>query len=112
MLDDRLNRSPRKVSIIEVADKHVLKDGKREVAMYLIESKHSVATLIGYVPDASLGFVTDIFSNNAALPAKPTPGHIELVQGTRKWGITPERFAPGHGSVAEYAPLVKLVGGQ
>ena len=111
-LDDRLHRNPRKASIIEVADKHVLKDGKREVAMYLIDSKHSVATLIGYVPDASLGFVTDIFSNNAPLPAKPLPGHIELVQGTKKLGITPQRFAPGHGAVADYAPLVRLVEGQ
>src|SRR5688572_32979650 len=111
MLDDRLNRSPRKVSIVEVADKHVLKDGKREVAMYLIDSKHSVATLIGYVPDANLGFVTDIFSTNAPLPPKPSPGHIELVQGTKKWGINPARFAPGHGAPADYAPLVKLVEG-
>ena len=111
MLDDRLSRTPRKASIVEVADKHVLRDGKREVHMYLIDSTHSAATLIGYVPDASIGFVTDIFSTTAPLPPKPTQNHIDLVNGTKKHGINPERFAPGHGSVAPYAPLVRLVGG-
>jgi glyoxylase-like metal-dependent hydrolase (beta-lactamase superfamily II) len=112
VLDDRLNRSPRKPNVIEVEGKHVLKDGKREVHMYHIDSKHSIATLIGYIPDASLGFVTDIFSTNVPLPPKASAGHVELVQGTKKWGITPERFAPGHGSVAPFAPLVKLVEGR
>jgi len=112
MLDDRLSRTPRKVNIVEVDGKHVLKDGKREVHMYLIESEHALATLIGYVPDASIGFVTDIFSTNAPLPPKATQNHIDLVNGTKKWGINPERFAPGHGSVAPYAPLVKLVEGK
>lgn len=111
-LDDRLNRKPRKPNIIEVEGKHVIKDGKREVHAYHIDSKHSIATLIGYIPDASLGFVTDIFSTNVPLPPKASPGHVELVQGTKKWGITPARFAPGHGSVADYAPLVKLVEGK
>jgi len=111
MLEDRLHRTPRKANIIEVNDKYVLKDGKREIGMYLIESQHSIATLIGYVPDANIGFVTDIFSTNVPLPNKPLPGHVDLVKGTKKWGITPERFAPGHGSVAPYAPLVKLVEG-
>lgn len=111
MLDDRLHRKPRKASIIEVADKHVLKDARREVHVYHIDSQHSIATLIAYVPDASLGFVTDIFSTTSPLPAKPTAGHVDLVKGTKKWGIAPERFAPGHGAVAPYAPLVRLVEG-
>jgi len=110
-LNDRLNRNPRKANIIEVSGKHVLKDGKREVHAYHIDSQHSIATLIGYVPDAKLGFVVDIWSTNAPLPPKPTPGHRDVVAGMKKWGVTPERFAHGHGSTAPYALLVKLVDG-
>ncbi len=109
-LNDRLHRNPRKANIIEVSGKHVLKDGKREVHAYLVESAHSIATLISYVPDAKLGFVVDIWSTTAPLPPTPTPGHREVVAGLKKWGVTPEMFAHGHGSPAPYAQLVKLVG--
>ena len=95
---------------IEVADKHVIKDGKREVHAYHIESAHSIGTLMGYVPDAKLGFIVDIWSANAPLPPKPTAGHREVVAGVKKWGLTPERFAHGHGSPSEYAPFAKFVG--
>lgn len=110
-LNDRLHRNPRKANIIEVSGKHVIRDGKREVHAYHIDSQHSIATLIGYVPDVKLGFVVDIWSTNAPLPPKPTQGHREVVAGVKKWGITPERFAHGHGQPAPYALLEKLVGG-
>jgi hypothetical protein len=58
-----------------------------------------------------LGFVTDIWSTNTPLPAKPTQGHREVVAGLKKWGVTPENFAHGHGSPAPYAVLLKFVGG-
>ncbi|HXF67966.1 MAG TPA: MBL fold metallo-hydrolase [Burkholderiales bacterium] len=109
--NDRLQRNPRKANIIEVTGKHVLKDRRRSVEIYLIESQHSIGTLIAYVPDARLGFVTDIWSTNAPLGAKPTPGQMELVAGVKKWGIRPERFAHGHGSPAPFAPLLELAGG-
>jgi hypothetical protein len=109
-LNDRLQRSPRKANIVEVDGKYVLKDGKREVHAYLIDSKHSIATLLSYVPDVKLGFVVDIWSNNAPLPPKPLPGHLEVVAGVKKWGITPETFAHGHGTPAPYARFAKFVG--
>lgn len=111
ILDDRLQRNPRKANIIEVDGKHVLKDGKREFHAYHIDSQHSIATLMGYVPDAKLGFIVDIWSTNAPLPPKPSQGHRDVVAGVKKWGLTPERFAHGHGSPAPYAQLAKLVGG-
>ena len=109
-LSDRLSRAPRKASVVEVDGKYVLKGGKREVHAYLIESEHSIGTLIGWVPDAKLGFVTDIWSNNAPLPPKPTAGHREVVAGVKKWGLAPERFAHGHGNPSEYAPFAKFAG--
>jgi len=110
-LNDRLYLNPRKANIIEVGDKHTLKGGKREIQILHIDSQHSIATLIGYVADVKLGFVTDIWSTTAPLPPKPTQGHREVVAGLKKWGVTPEMFAHGHGSPAPYSQLLKLVGG-
>ena len=112
MLNDRLHRAPRQAQIIEVGGKHVLKDGKRTVEVLHIDSQHATGTLIGHIPDARLGFVTDIWSTTAPLGPKITAGQLEVVNGTKKWGIEPERFAHGHGSPAPFAPLLKLAAGE
>jgi glyoxylase-like metal-dependent hydrolase (beta-lactamase superfamily II) len=102
-----LSRTP----IIEVADRHVLGDGQREVHAYAIANPHADGLLIGYVPDARLGFVTDIWSPGAgALPDKLNPALAALVAGVKKAGIDPAKFAGGHGGVADYAPLAALEG--
>jgi glyoxylase-like metal-dependent hydrolase (beta-lactamase superfamily II) len=103
-----LSRTP----IVEVADKHVLTDGKRQVELYVLDpNPHAEGLLIGYVPDAKLGFVTDIWSPGAGpLPDKLNPSLAALVAGVKKAGITPEKFAGGHGTTAEYAPLAALEG--
>jgi len=102
-----LSRTP----IVEVADKHVLTDGTREVHVYLVENNgHSDGMLMGYIPAAQLGFVTDIWSPGAPLPAKLTPGQAAIVATVKKAGITPQKFAGGHGGVADYAPLAALEG--
>jgi glyoxylase-like metal-dependent hydrolase (beta-lactamase superfamily II) len=112
-LDDRLHRSPRKVNIIEVNDKHVLKDGKREVGMYYIDTQdHSTGTLIGFVHEERLGFVTDLWSpGRDPLPKVANKNLTDVVKGVKRHNLNPERFAAGHGSTGEYAPLVQLVGG-
>jgi glyoxylase-like metal-dependent hydrolase (beta-lactamase superfamily II) len=100
-----LGRTP----IIEVADKYVISDGRREVAAYRIDNPHAKAYLLGYVPDAKLGYVTDLWSpGRDPLPAKITPPLAAVVAGVKKHGIEPARFAGGHGSTGDYAPLQKL----
>lgn len=111
-LNDRLHNNPRKANIIEVADKHVLKDAKREIGFYHIETQHSTGTLIAFVPDAKLGFVTDLWSpGRDPLLAKLRPGELDVVNGLKKWKLDAENFAGGHGSVGPVAPLMKLAGG-
>lgn len=106
---DLAARDLRSTEIVEVADKRVFTDGQREVHAYLIENPHAAGLLIGYVPAARLGFVTDIWSPGAApLPGKLTPPLAALVAGVKKAGISPVKFAGGHGSVADYAPLAAL----
>ena len=111
-LNDRLHRSPRKAEVIEVSEKYALKDGKREIGMYSIETGHSTGTLIAYIPDLKLGFVTDLWSpGRDPLPAKASQNLIDLVNGVKRHGLNPEKFAAGHGTTGDYAPLAKLVSG-
>jgi hypothetical protein len=98
-----------RAEIIEVADKRVFGDGQREVHAYLLDNPHATSTLIGYVPAARLGYVTDIWSPGAGpLPGTITPPLAALVAGVKQAGIVPVKFAGGHGSTADYAPLAAL----
>ncbi|MBI2311932.1 MAG: MBL fold metallo-hydrolase [Betaproteobacteria bacterium] len=97
--------------VIEVADRKILSDGKREVAIYAIENPHARGMLIGYVPGARLGFVTDIWNpGRDRVGDKLNAGQAALVAAIRKYGLDPERFAGGHGSVGNYAELAAPAG--
>jgi hypothetical protein len=66
---------------------------------------------LSYIPDAKIGFVTDIWSPGAGpLPDKLNPALAALVAGVKKAGIAPAKFAGGHGGNADYAPLAALEG--
>jgi glyoxylase-like metal-dependent hydrolase (beta-lactamase superfamily II) len=98
-----------RVEIIEVQDRYVMTDGTRQVSTHLTENPHVDSMLIGYVADARIGFVTDIWSPGAAaLPNQITTPLAALVNAARRAGISPLRFAGGHGSSAEFAPLAGL----
>jgi len=57
--------------------------------------------------------VVDIWSpGRDKLGDKATPGQQALVAAVAKLSSTPERFAGGHGTVADYAPLASLAGAQ
>jgi glyoxylase-like metal-dependent hydrolase (beta-lactamase superfamily II) len=90
--------------VVEVDGKWSVNDGGREVAAYVVENPHAAGMLIVYVPDAKLGIVTDLYVPGAAPPSNTEVA--ALVIGVDKWGIKPERFAGGHGSVGPYADVV------
>lgn len=104
--------SPKKAvkpSIIEVESRWIITDGKRDVGAYVAENPHATALLIGYVPDAAVGFVTDIWSPGAGpLPAVANPPLQAVINTVRRFGLEPQRFAGGHGGVASYADLAKI----
>jgi glyoxylase-like metal-dependent hydrolase (beta-lactamase superfamily II) len=95
--------------VVEVANKWTVNDGGRVVEAYLIETPHAAGYLIPYVPDARLGFVTDLWNPGAPIPAMPNPLMVSVVRGVERAGIQPERFAGGHGSVGPYADLAQAV---
>jgi len=107
---DLASRNLSGTPIIEVAEKHVFNDGQRQVSAHITENPHAAAYLIGYVADARLAFVTDIWSPGPPLPSKINPALASVVNTVKKAGIQPLTFAGGHGSTAPFALLVALAG--
>jgi hypothetical protein len=104
-------RSFHMTPILEVPESHVMSDATgRQVVVYVIDNPHAKSTLMAWIPHAKLGYVTDIWSPGAPLPAKPNPGLASVVNAVKKHGLQPERFAGGHGSTADYQMLARLVG--
>ena len=104
-------RDLKDTTIVEVTERQVFSDGTRDVGAYVIDNPHSNGLMIGYVSDARIAYATDIWSPGAApLPEKLTPPLAALVAGVKKAGITPAKFAGGHGAVGDYAPLAALEG--
>ncbi len=95
--------------VIEVNGKWSVNDGGRVIEAYSLENPHAAGYIIPYVPDAKLGFVTDLWNPGAPVPAMPNPNMVAVVRGVEKMGIQPERFAGGHGAVAPYADLAQAV---
>jgi len=94
--------------VIEVDGKWSVTEGGRAIEAYLIESPHAAGYLIPYVPDAKMGFVTDIWGPGAPVN-NVNPAQVALVREVAKAGITPEKFAGGHGSVGNYSDLTQAV---
>jgi hypothetical protein len=107
---DLAARDLSKTPIIEVTDKHAISDGKREFSAHYIENPHAASTLIGYVADVRLAFVTDLWNPGSPLPGKIDSPLAAVVNGVKQAGISPARFAGGHAGVADYAPLAVLAG--
>ncbi len=101
-----------RTEVIEVVDKRVWSDGTREVQAVVIEKNpHADGLMFGYVSDVRLGFATDIWSPGAGpLPDKLNPALASLVAAVKKAGLSPAKFAGGHGSTADYPPLAALEG--
>jgi len=108
---DALERSPHKAEVIEVEDKKVLTDGKRTIEILRFDNPHVDGMLLSYVADARLGFVVDVWSpGRDKLGDELTPAQAAVVAAVKRLSSAPERFAGGHGSFADYAPLAALAG--
>jgi hypothetical protein len=96
---------------VEVADRQVLSDGTREVTLQVLENPHAAGMMYGYIADANLGWVTDLWSpGRDPLPEKLNPNQAAFVAGVKKAGLVPAKFASGHGSIGEFAALAALEG--
>jgi glyoxylase-like metal-dependent hydrolase (beta-lactamase superfamily II) len=106
---DLASRDLSGTKIQEVAEREVLTDGTREVVLQVIENPHAAGMVLGYVTDAKLGWVVDLWSpGRDPLPAQLNPNQMALVAAVAKAGLAPVKFAAAHGSVGDYAPLAAL----
>jgi len=97
--------------IVEVADRHLFDDGARQVLAIQFDNPHAGSSLMGYVADARLAYVTDVYSpGGPPLPPKINPALASVVNAVKKAGISPLTFAGGHGSTAPYQLLAGLAG--
>ena len=99
-----------RTEIIEVTQKWTVGDGRREVQVYRIDNPHAEGLLIGFLPESRIGYVTDLWSPGTPLPQALNPGLAAVIAGVKKNGIDPQKFAGGHGSVADYSTLTALEG--
>jgi glyoxylase-like metal-dependent hydrolase (beta-lactamase superfamily II) len=96
-------------NVIEVDGKWSMTVGGRTIEAYSLDNPHAAGYLIPYVPDAKMGFVTDLWNPGPPVAAPANPNMIAIVRGLEKAGITPDKFAGGHGAVGNYADLVQAV---
>jgi len=100
---------PATPNVIEVDGKWSMNVGGRTIEAYSLDNPHAQGYLIPYIPDAKLGFVTDLWNPGAPVAAPANPNMVAIVRGVEKAGIAPEKFAGGHGAVGNYADLVQAV---
>jgi len=95
--------------VIEVDGKWSVNDGGREIDAFALPTAHATAYIFPYVPDAKLGWVTDLWNPGAPVMTS-NPNLVEIVNAVQKAGVQPERFAGGHGAIGNYADVVRVVG--
>lgn len=100
--------------IQEVTDHVVITDGSNSFGLYVVDNTHVAGMLMGYLPDARLAYVTDIwapgFDLRQPLTDKLSPTQAAIVNTVRKFALQPERFIGGHGVDANYSDLTRLYG--
>lgn len=95
-------------AVIEVDGKWSVTQGGRTIEAYSLDNPHSAGYLIPYIPDAKMGFVTDLWNPGAPI-TMANPNMVAIVRGLQAAGVTPEKFAGGHGAVGNYADLAAAV---
>lgn len=96
--------------LIELKDgKWTVNDGGREFSVFEIDNPHSTGMVIGWLPDAKLAFVTDLWIPTPQGITTSNPNFASVVAGVEKWGIQPENFSGGHGTIGSYAQFARVV---
>jgi glyoxylase-like metal-dependent hydrolase (beta-lactamase superfamily II) len=92
--------------VIEVDGRWSVSDGERSAEAYTFDNPHSDDLMLGYVPHARMGFVSDLWAPGREPVRDPLqPGLRALADGVRRWNLDPLQFAGGHGAVGPYAPV-------
>jgi glyoxylase-like metal-dependent hydrolase (beta-lactamase superfamily II) len=105
---DELQKSPRKASILEVADQMSIKDGDDEIRLYRIPNPHAESMMIGHVVRDNVVWVTDLYS--PIRDKDKNEGMVSFAEALKKYDIKPVMIAGGHGGMVPPAVLEGIIG--
>ena len=101
---DRLSRGAAPPPVVGVGDSLVIGRGDERVLLYPLATSHAEGLLAAWVPAAGVVFTSDVVSPAANQPL-PRVGSAELVGFARALGVTPGRYAGGHGVVVDWSAV-------
>ena len=99
---DMLSRVRRYPSVRGVRDTLTLGSGDGRIVVYALPTAHAEGMLAAFVPSIGVLFTSDVVSPGAPNVALPALGSGELARFATARGITPRRYAGGHGRIAEW----------
>jgi glyoxylase-like metal-dependent hydrolase (beta-lactamase superfamily II) len=99
---DELSRRPREARLTLIGDSLVLGSGQGQVVIYTVLTAHCEGLVAAWVPSARILFTSDVLSPAATIAAA---GSAELVVFTASRGLSPERYAGGHGGVVAWSAV-------
>jgi glyoxylase-like metal-dependent hydrolase (beta-lactamase superfamily II) len=111
---DAYSKNPVDVTIKTVEAKHdmVLTDGSRNVRIFDVENRHAIGTIIPFVEDANLVFVSDLYSPEFFAPLIPQlflGWSEDLLAALTVSPLDIQWIIGGHGGVSSYDTFVTQV---
>jgi len=104
---DNLSRLRRMPGVRGVRDSLTLGTGDRRIIVYPLPTAHAEGMLAAYVPSVGVLFTSDVVSPGPPNAPLPALGSTELVRFAAQRGLTPRRYAGGHGRVAEWDEITR-----
>ncbi len=105
---DELSRRRREPVLRLFTDSLMIGAGETRVVVYAIPTIHGEGVAAAWVPSAGVLFASDVL--NPAATLSPV-GSAELVAFARSRGLTPTRYAGGHGAVQAWADVERAAAG-
>ena len=102
---DALTRMRRLPYVRSVRDTLTIGSGASRVVLYALPTAHVEGMLAAYVPSAGVLFTSDVVSPGAPSAPLPALGSRELDRLASARGITPRRYAGGHGRLVEWEEI-------
>jgi len=101
-----------KIETVKPGEDLVLTDGSRNVRIFDVENRHAIGTLIPFVEDAKLVFVSDLYSPEffpTAIPPLFIYWSVDLLAALQPNDLGIEWMVGGHGGVSSYDEFVTKV---
>jgi hypothetical protein len=107
LVPDDLQKKPTAANIIEVKDEVTFKDDTDEIRLYNINNPHVQGFILGSVVKANVLYVTDLISPRGAIDRSVAT--VAVGDAMRKFGISANVVAGGHGTTAKVADITKAL---